>query len=109
MRELYLFALTGACLFPSIASACESNLRAYSSLSREDWTAIQQMMRSTRTSINKEAIQKWEIRSIIGSPSSCSERGRVEQCICVDREDCKKDIKASFHDGELLKIKKSVF
>ena len=109
MRKLSFVVLTISLLSPSVARACESNSYSFNSLSREDWTEIQQVMKSSRTSIDKEATSKWDITRIIGSPHTCSKKGRVEKFIWIDREDCKKEITASFHDSELLKIRKSGF
>ena len=111
MRQIYFIALTISVLFPQIANACEPNSYSSRILSREDWQEIKRMMNTSGTAINQEPVMRYHITSIIGSPSSCSSSsgGRVEKCLWIDRQDCKKKIKASFRDDDLAKITKSGF
>lgn len=110
MRQIY-FSLILSLLTPQIANACQPNPYSYSILTRQDWTAIKRVMRSTGTSINREPVTKYRIAAIIGYPDECSisANGRIEKCIWIDGQDCKKKIRASFRDNELSKIKKSGF
>lgn len=111
MRQIYFISLILSLLTPQIANACEPNPYSYSTLTRQDWTELKRVMRSTGISINREPVTKYDITAIIGYPNECSvsANGRIEKCIWIDGRDCKKKIKASFRDNELSKIRKSGF
>lgn len=109
MRQIYFISLVLSLLTPQIANACQPNPYSYSTLTREDWTALKRVMRST--GINREPVDKYDITAIIGYPNECSVSAdrRIEQCIWIDGRDCKKEIQASFRDNELSIIRKSGF
>ena len=111
MRQIYLISLTVFFFFSQAANACEPNPYSYSTLTREDWTAIKKVMRSNTRSINREPTTIFDITSILGYPDECysSADGRTERCIWIDGQNCKKKIKARFRDNELSKITKSGF
>jgi hypothetical protein len=103
MRQIYGIILAASFLSPQIGNACESNPYSYSTISKENWTRIQQLKRT------REPIRKYQITSILGSPDSCksSANGRIEQCIWIDGQNCKKKVQAQFRDEELSNITKS--
>ena len=111
MRQIYFISLILSLVFPQIANACETNSYSYTTLTREDWTEIKNMMSSNTRSINREVTTKSDVTSILGSPSSCSSSadGRTEKCTWIDGQDCRKKVKASFRDRELARITKSGF
>ena len=111
MRRIYFVSLTLSLLFPQISNACEPNPYAYSTIKREDWTEIQKITRNVSMTINREYVTKSDISSILGFSSQCSTSsdGRIQECVWIDGQDCKKNIKAKFRDYELSTIRKSGF
>lgn len=111
MRQISGIILAASFLYPQIAYTCESNPYSYSTISKENWTEIQQIKRSSNTSTERKPIMKYQITTILGTPDSCksSTDGRIEQCLWVDGQDCKKKILAKFRDDELSTITKSGF
>ena len=107
MRK-YCLAIAASLLFPNIAQACEPNPYSYQTLTRDDWTEIQMITKSSGTSVrgNREPVMKSDITSIIGFTGNCSTSAdsMIEKCIWMDGQDCTKKIKARFHNGGLIKI-----
>lgn len=109
MHQLRFLALGIFLISAPIANACQPNEYSFSVLTREKWTSIKKIMRNNSMTLDREPVTKSQISSIIGFSGDCDFKGRVESCVWVDRQDCKKKISAKFRDRELATIRKSGF
>ena len=94
-----------------MANACEPNPYSYTTITKDDWTDIKTITKNTSMTINRKYVSKYDISNIIGFLGRCSSdsSGRIEECIWIDGQDCKKKIKAIFRENELSTIRKSGF
>ena len=89
--------------------ACENKFsRAAGSLEKSQLDRLKKDFVNARRSIkNPDPIRLSDVRAILGfsgEQTKVTNNGRVEYRIWVDRENCKRKIKASFRDGILVKF-----
>lgn len=94
------------------ASACEDKFSysAYGRLDKEDLDELKRRYRDRSVQINRQAESKldlWDVKGIFGfsgEQTKTTSNGRIEHWIWLNEENCRRKIKASFRDGELVKI-----
>lgn len=100
-----------SCGYSQVASACENKFTssAFGSLEKEDLDELKQKYRNTSMEITRsDTLSLWDVKSILGfsgEKTKSASNGRVQYWIWVDRDNCKRKIKASFSDQKLVKIK----
>lgn len=100
-----------SCGYSQVAQACENKLSyaALGNLEKSDLDRLKREYRNTSISIKRENnLDLYDVKSILGfsgERTKTASNGRIEDWLWVDRENCKRKIKASFRDGELMKIK----
>ena len=96
--------------YSPVALACENkySYAASGSLEKSDLDRLKKEFLNARRSIkNPDPIKLsdvWGILGFSGERTKTTNNGRVEHRIWVDRDNCKRKIKASFRDGELVKF-----
>ena len=95
--------------YSPVALACENKFSyAAGSLEKRDLDRLKKEFLSARRSIkNPVSIKLYDVQGILGfsgEQTKTTNNGRVEHRIWVDSQDCKRKIKASFRDGELVKF-----
>lgn len=111
MPRIYFIILVFSLIFPKISLACQVDSDSDDTFNKRDWLRIQKITKNNSMAITRKPVNKKTIIKIIGFGGKCSTSagGRIEQCIWIDRQDCKKKIKAKFRDAELSTISKSGF
>lgn len=109
MYKLHLLALAICLNLAPLANACTPNENSPYTLTREKWDSIRQLMKNTSMTLDRESVTKSQISSKIRFTGNCSFKGKIENCIWLDKQDCKKKITAKFRDSELVTIRKSGF
>ena len=100
-----------SCGSASIAQACENKFGgvAMGNLEKSDLDRLKKRYRNTSMQIERDnKLNVFDVKGILGfsgEQTKTANNGSVEDWIWVDRENCKRKIKASFRDGELMKIK----
>lgn len=83
---------------------------AFGSLEKSDLDRLKKKYVAARRPIkNKEKVPvyDYEVRGILGfsgQQTKTASGGRIEYRIWIDRDNCKRKVKAAFRDGELVKI-----
>ena len=96
--------------YSPVALACENkyNYAAFRRLEKSDLDRLKKEFLNARRAIkNPDPIKLSDVRRILGSSGErikTTNNGRVEHRIWVDRDNCKRRIKASFRDRELVKF-----
>jgi hypothetical protein len=114
-KKLVIITATLLCLgFPQVASACEDKFgySAYGYLNKEDWDELKRSSRGNNTGLNDNKLTMYEVQGILGFSGEqiyVSNNGKTETRIWVDRENCRRQVKASFADGTLATIQGSGF
>lgn len=99
--------------YSQAAYACQDKFSAlaYGKLDREDLDKLKKEYRNRSIQINRQEGNKldlWDIKRILGfsgEQTKTASNGRIEHWIWLNSENCRRKIKASFRDGELVKIK----
>ncbi|MEM8718358.1 MAG: hypothetical protein AAGE84_03480 [Cyanobacteria bacterium P01_G01_bin.39] len=98
--------------YSQAASACEDkySYSAYGRLERSDLDRLKQEYRNQSMQISRQAGNKLyleDVKRILGfsgQQTKTASNGRIEQWIWLDYDKCSRKIKASFRDGELMKV-----
>ena len=100
-----------SCGYSSVAQACTDKFTsaAFGSLEKSELDHLKKRFLSTRRS-PKDAVPVYlyDVQGILGfsgEQTKTASNGRIEHRIWIDRENCKRKIKASFRDRELVKFK----
>ena len=96
--------------YSPVALACENkfNSAAFTRLEKSDLDRLKKKFVSARRSLkNPVPIYLYDVQGILGfsgEQTKTASNGRVEHRIWVDRDNCKRKVKASFREGELVKF-----
>ena len=96
-------------------SACQDKFSyaAFGSLEKSDMDRLKKRFLSTRRSPKYAVpVYLYDVQSILGfsgQQTKTAGNGRIEHRIWIDRHNCKRKVKASFRDRELVKIKSHGF
>ena len=95
--------------YSPVALACENKFNpAASSLEKSDLDRLKKKFVSARRSLkNPVPIYLYDVQGILGfsgEQTKTASNGIVEHRIWVDRDNCKRKVKASFREGELVKF-----
>ena len=99
--------------YSQAAYACEDKFSslAYGRLDREDLDELKREYRNRSIQINRKEGNKLDLGDVkrilgfSGEQTKITSNGRIEDWIWLNSENCRRKIKASFRDGELIKIK----
>ncbi|MEM8673143.1 MAG: hypothetical protein AAGF83_04635 [Cyanobacteria bacterium P01_G01_bin.67] len=97
--------------YSAIAEACQDKFSfvAFGNLEKSDMDRLKKKFLSTRRSPkNAVPVYLYDVQSILGfsgKQTNIASNGRIEERIWIDRENCKRKVKASFVDRKLVKIK----
>lgn len=105
-----------SCGYAEIAhadSACQDKFSyaAFGSLEKSDMDRLKKKYVNARRPIkNKEKVPvyDYEVRGILGfsgEQTKTASNGRIEHRIWIDRHNCKRKIKASFRNNQLVQLK----
>lgn len=106
MYKLFSLALIASFLTPQIANACNPIDDYPPMLTRDMWSEIKREINRKKRKVNE-----YDVSGYIGFLGDCkpSANGRVQSCVWLDIQNCKRKIKAKFRDDELVTITKSGF
>ena len=96
--------------YSPVALACENkfNSTAFGSLEKSDLDRLKKKFLSTRRSPKTAVpVYLYEVQGILGysgEQTKVAANGSIERRIWVDRENCKRKVKASFKDEVLVKF-----
>lgn len=100
-----------SCGYSQAAEACQAKFSsaAFGSLEKRDLDELKQEFLSTRRSPKYAVpVYLYNVQSILGfsgEQTKTASDGRIEHRIWIDRDNCKRKIKASFMERKLVKIK----
>ena len=109
-------AIVLSCGRTSIAEAniaCQNkfSIAAFGDLEKSDLDSLKKRYVAARRSMRKkerDSLSNYEVQGILGfsgQQTKTAGNGRIEHRIWIDRDSCKRKVKASFMDGELVKFK----
>ena len=97
--------------YSPVALACENKFSAaaFGSLEKNEIDSLKKKFLSTRRSLKSAAVPVYlyDVQGILGfsgEQTKTTSNGRVEHRIWVDYKNCKRKVKASFKDRELVKF-----
>lgn len=100
-----------SCGSAQVAQACEDKFTyaAFGNLEKSDMDRLKKEFLSARSSPKHAVpVYLYDVQGILGFSGEqikTASNGRIEHRIWVDRENCKRQVKASFMDRKLVKIK----
>ncbi|HEY9769267.1 MAG TPA: hypothetical protein V6C71_12375 [Coleofasciculaceae cyanobacterium] len=99
------------CGYSQVAQACEDKFTsaAFGSLEKSDLDRLKEKFLSVQRSLKFAVpVYLYDVQGILGfsgEQTKTASNGRIEDRIWIDRENCQRQVKASFRDRELVKIK----
>ena len=94
-------------------TACQDkfSIAAFGILQKSDLDRLKKRYIAARRSIKneeKDALYDYEVQDILGFSGQqikTANNGRIEHRIWIDRDNCKRKVKATFKDSELVQLK----
>ena len=114
--SILLISTVLSCGYVSAAQAkttCEDkySYAAFGTLEKSDMDRLKKKYVDARRAINnkeKVPVYDYEVQGILGfsgEQTKTASNGRIEHRIWIDRDNCKRKVKASFKDSQLIQLK----
>ena len=109
---LSISIILGCGYIPSVqaSTTCQDKFSyaAFGSLEKTDMDRLKKKYVAARRPIkDRVPLYDYDVRGMLGfsgEQTKTASNGRIEHRIWIDRDNCKRKVKASFRDGELVKI-----